>query len=351
MEKNIYVRVNGRGNAWPVFLGSDHPFYKKSSDDLANASYSLYRSNGQPGLENTDWEIVIDAGHHTVPYLIKNTNRIPEALVITHPHMDHTLGIDWIVQSYYHLNNKKLYPVYATSPCRDFIIQSYPHLKGILEFKELKAGVTTQISEADGVKVTPFPVFHGENGFGASMLFFEITKSPDKASSLVFTGDMLCPLLRKKDFKTLASAQAIYIDCNNRFPYPGSNHGSFSDIDPNTQKVSERLTDWKTKARISHLLAPHMVRKYDNDLHSYFDEFISDFKNSDWPLSIVDFINRVAIPHVHLIHYSGLEDRKYYGERIFTDEELEIWANRIFSEKKINSKVIVPRVGNLFNLE
>jgi len=30
---NIYIRVNGTGNAWPVPLGSNHPFYNREDQE------------------------------------------------------------------------------------------------------------------------------------------------------------------------------------------------------------------------------------------------------------------------------------------------------------------------------
>ena len=48
--KSVFTRVNGRGNAWPVFLGSTHPFYDTNDiRDLANASYSII------GMETEDY--------------------------------------------------------------------------------------------------------------------------------------------------------------------------------------------------------------------------------------------------------------------------------------------------------
>jgi mRNA degradation ribonuclease J1/J2 len=105
---------------------------------------------------------------------LNNENRVPEAIVLTHPHLDHTLGIDWIAQSYYFTTDKKMrYPIYATKPCFEIVLQMYPHLKKILAFTELIPGVSAKIKEVSDVSVTAYPVFHGESGFGAAMLLFE----------------------------------------------------------------------------------------------------------------------------------------------------------------------------------
>ena len=114
----IQVRVNGRGNAWPVIVGQDHPFYDTTRiEDLANTSVSLISTQIENySSKEINWELLLDAGHGAVQYLIKYYNRIPDALFLTHPHIDHTLGIDWIVQSYYK-TYKKLVLWITCWPC------------------------------------------------------------------------------------------------------------------------------------------------------------------------------------------------------------------------------------------
>ncbi len=349
MDQHIYVRVNGRGNAWPVFLGSDHPFYNnRSSDDLSNASFSIINScSTDITRDNVKWEVVVDAGHHTVPFLIKNLNRLPEAIVLTHPHMDHSLGLDWIAQSYSRLNNNQRFPVYATKPCFDFVIQSYPHLKNIIDYHELKPGVTTMINRAEGLQLTQFPVFHGESGYGASMLLFEVAVGQGKYSRILFTGDMLSPLLRKADYKKIANSDIVFCDCNNRFPYPGCNHESFSITDPSTNKISRRLVSWRERMKISHLLAPHLVAGYDKDIHAFFDEFINDYTIlQDIPCSVMEFVKLASLKNICLIHYSGLEDMKYYSQDILDEKGLGKWANEQMN-KLSGFRVNVPKTGEL----
>ena len=126
---NVFIRVNGRGNAWPIPLGEEHPFYSSENiEDYANASFSIIGTEEDLiKNDNINWEILIDAGHGTIQYLLKHENRIPEAIVLTHSHIDHTLSIDWIIQSYYQLNNrKKRYPIYASKLCWDNTFKSFP---------------------------------------------------------------------------------------------------------------------------------------------------------------------------------------------------------------------------------
>ena len=131
------VRVNGRGNAWPVFLGSESRFYRSTSQDLSNASYSIISHEGEDYLSGKiRWEVLIDAGNNTVPYIIQHENRIPEAIILTHGHTDHTLGVDWVVQSYYFQNNKKKkYPLYCTRLVWDIVKRSYPQLEHAVSFR------------------------------------------------------------------------------------------------------------------------------------------------------------------------------------------------------------------------
>jgi glyoxylase-like metal-dependent hydrolase (beta-lactamase superfamily II) len=354
MKSKYYIRTNGRANAWPIFLGSEHPFYSKANpDDLSNASFSIIKSDSDKfSSGSVRWEIIVDAGNNTASYLIRNENRIPETIVLTHPHMDHALGVDWIVQSYYYKYDKKRkYPLYATNLCWEFVKQSYPHLNHIIDFNELKPGIGTKIDEVDNLKVTPFPVFHGSTAIGASMLVFEFSDNQIR-SKVIFTGDMLCPLLREKDYIFIRESDVIYIDCNNRFSYPKSNHGSLITTMPGNNSESKFLTEWKKEIYISFLIAPHLEKNYDKAKHSYFDEFLSD--NPDLtkiPFSIIDFIKRTKISEVNLVHYSGYEDKKFYNQDIVDDKMLEKFANENALSCKLTSKFSVPKVGDIYELK
>jgi len=70
---SIYIRVNGTGNAWPVLLGTEHPFYDQSQyRELSNASFSIIKASGLPFTKkNIEWEVLIDAGHGIVQYLLQ----------------------------------------------------------------------------------------------------------------------------------------------------------------------------------------------------------------------------------------------------------------------------------------
>lgn len=346
-----FIRVNGRGNAWPVFLGGESAFYDvSSSEDLSNASYSIIHYKGREiCTKNIDWEILIDAGHHTVPFLIKNGNRIPEAVVLTHGHMDHTLGLDWLAQSQYFLSGKeKLISVYATKPVWQFVKQSYSHLERIINFRELLPGKETHVQEAKELIVTSYPVFHGKHASGASMLLFNVGNS----KRALFTGDMLCPLLRTKDYSSLAGAEIVFIDSNNRFPYPDSNHGSIVPNQPNSNKISGRLEEWLSKANMNYLVAPHARKDYNKHHHAYFEEFLSDFNApATMPHTVFDFIRKTNISNVNLIHYGGMEDSKYYNAKQLSAEKLQNWAHEQAQRHGLeNVSFKVPEAGDKISL-
>ena len=352
--ESVFIRLNGRANAWPVFVGNDHPFYSLNDpDDLGNVSYSMIGSKStELNLRQIEWEILIDAGNNTASYIIRHENRIPEAIILTHPHLDHTVGIDWIAESYVYNNEfKSKYPLYATLPCCEFVKQSFPQLKKIIEFHELVPGIQSRINEVEDMSVTAFPVYHGNSGFGSSLLLFEYQNDGKNTVRAVFTGDMLSPLLRDKDFREIAKAKVLYIDCNNRFSFPLSNHGSITTADPKTGAKSTYLSKWLEELNFTKLTAPHIQYPFNSETHAYFDEFLKDHKDlKRIPHSITEFLKLAEIPNTKLVHYSGYEDEKYYNEKVLDDKELESWSNQVITREGLNSKIFVPGTGDVFKL-
>jgi len=342
-QPGVFIRTNGRGNAWPIPLGSLHPFYSaKNFEDLSNASYSLISSEKtEITKESIKWEIMVDGGHGAVQFLIMQQNRIPDAIFITHPHHDHTYSIDWIIQSYFRANNrKKKYPLYASRKCFDYILITYPHLKELIEYKELIFGKQTRIDEAPGLSATAFPVYHGKTAPGASMVIFQF----DNKTAL-FTGDVLCPLIRIKDYPSLQNISAVYCDANNRFPWPLTNHWSIVDFDPQTVTRSQNLKKFKNHLKLSEILESH------NANNIYFDKSIDDqFINDSLSYSMFDFLKKINPVNVFMVHYSGREDSEQYKQEMFDAEKLVKWTSEEAEKIELDCHFHAPSTGHIFRL-
>jgi glyoxylase-like metal-dependent hydrolase (beta-lactamase superfamily II) len=344
--KKIFIRLNGRGNAWPVYFGSISPFYNpQNALDLSNASYSIVCiDNNNSKIIN---EVLIDAGHGIVQFLVQNQNHLPNALVLTHPHIDHCLSTDWIAQSFYKLTGQKL-PLYASKLCWKQVLKSFPQLEKTIDFKELKPGLSKTIDEFNNFEITFYPVFHGESAQGAGMILFKNPKSGDKA---LFTGDVLCPLLRKTDIEELNMCKVVYTDTNNRFAYPGSNHWSFM---MNSEGKSENkfFNEWFNEKgkHISWLISPNLPKQSDAQIHSYFDKFIKEqSENPKLFFCISDFAKILNPGIVNLVHYSGNEDNNHHNQVIMDETQLKDWANQKAEEISLKTHFMVPGVGDVFD--
>lgn len=351
-----YIRVNGVGNAWPVPLGTSHPFYNAADpENLANVSFSILRASGDPGPggidpQNIEWEVLVDAGHGIVQFLIRHGNRMPDAVVLTHAHLDHTLSLDWIIQSYYrHHRKQKNMPLHASRPAWEFLATSFPHLPSLTLYRELKPGVKTAIEGIGGLELTPLPAYHGERAPGPYMLLFEVPRETGKPARILFSGDLLCPLLRRADYRILLEADMAFLDSNNRFPYTSSNHWSICSEDADGRSESKYLKSWRQQVSCTHLIASHLPVVRDREVHAYFDEFLA-YCREDMPLSVFDFCGRVRPRKVMLVHYSGMEDMNHHGQDLLNPLQLENWANAEAERREIASEFIVPGPGNLFEI-
>lgn len=353
-----FIRVNGTGNAWPVPLGTNHPFYDRHDpEQLANVSFSLIKSRTEkPAVETTEWEILIDAGHGVVQYLIRHGNRLPEAILLTHAHLDHTLSMDWIIQSYFrHHGKQKKIPVYGSGHTLDFVDTSFPHLNELSDFRELKPGVKTSftlnapLNDVPELSLTPMAVYHGERAGGPLMLVLEIRLGPDRIRKIIFSGDLFCPLLRKADYRYLKDADLAFLDSNNRFPYTGSNHWSVSP-EGSDGKESKYLKAFRQEISCTHLIAPHLKTQRDPAVNAYFDEFLA-YCNEEIPLSVFGFCGRITPRKAMLVHYSGMEDRNYNSAEILNPVQLENWANAEAERRGISSEFHVPFPGQIYPLD
>ncbi len=341
MMEKYTLRINGRGNAWPVPIAQVHPFYSlPDAPDYANASYSLLEKDESGKVVK---DLLVDAGHGIVPFLLRHGNRIPDAMLITHPHFDHTLGMDWIIQSYYRFHGKKRYPVYATRGCREQIIATMPHMAELVAFTELPYGVPVEVKEmGEGITVTAFPVYHGPHARAAAMLAVAV---PQEDRRLLFTGDVLLPLLQEKDLERLRDTDWLITDANNRFPYPKTNHWSVT----RHEKDEQYLQPWLKSMTPEKLMAPHNFQSYNNYL--YLLGFFSDFpEKEDYLLTLLDFAARLQPRNLLLAHYSGLEDEKYYGETVLDTAGLQRWSEEAAGGVLPETKVQVPETGEIITL-
>ena len=340
MENKLQLVVHGRGNAWPVPLGETHPFYDRTDPrELSNSAFSLVlESGGQPVAD-----ILVDAGHGTIQSLVSGSNRIPDCICLTHGHMDHTVSVDWVVQSYWRLHNKqKLYPVYASAPVYEFLVQSYPHLEELVEFNELVPGITLPVAQPGHIRLTSYPVFHGKSAVGASMLLFE---TDDKR--ILFTGDLFSPLLRQEDYTHLNSIDMVVADSNNRFPWPRTNHWSFSGHPVDPLQRNESLTSYLETLGWEEVTGPHSMSVAGESTRAYFNGLKEEWSLSDQPFTVVEFLQKIEPLQVVLVHYSGMEDAKYHDEAILNSGQLLNWITRTAHDSGIGSRFIVPQTGEV----
>ena len=340
MDSSVRIIVHGRGNAWPVPLGETHPFYDRTDPvDLSNAAYSLLIS----GPAGVTADILVDAGHGTIQSLITGMNRIPDTICLTHGHMDHTLGVDWVVQSYWRNHHLK-YPLYCTLPVFDFLISSYPQLADLIEHRELEPGISVLVGGEDHFTLTAYPVYHGTGAVGASMLMFNSGQH-----RLLFTGDLITPLLRSSDYRKLKDADLV-VDCNNRFPYPGANHWSFAGKPGDPLVRSEKLNDFLYGLKPEDLARPHDPGHAGEAARSYFDDFARDFDPKQQPFTVLEFLKKITPRRVVLVHYSGSEDLKYYREPLLTEGELLSWAEHSATQAGVAPEWIIPAPGQRIQL-
>jgi glyoxylase-like metal-dependent hydrolase (beta-lactamase superfamily II) len=337
MEIHAKIKVHGRGNAWPIPLGEEHPFYDASSyRDLSNAAFSLEVWEG----EELKADILVDAGHGTVQSIISGANRIPHCICLTHGHMDHTLSVDWVVQSFWRRHDRqRRYPLYATLPVFRFLIASYPHLDEMLDFRELQPGEPRSGDLPGGISLTSYPVYHGPHARGASMLLFRTGKK-----KVLFTGDLFTPLLREADYGELAGADLVVVDSNNRFPWPRTNHWSFSGSPENPLERDPVLRDFLKVKGADDFQAPHLGEA-SPAVRTLLDQVKGEWEPARQPFSVIEFCLRIRPRKLCLVHYSGSEDRKYHGRDPLNTAQLEEWAIQAARASGLPTEVHVPLSG------
>jgi len=238
-----------------------------------------------------------------------------------------------------------LYPLYATEPVYNFLIQSYPHLENLIEHKPLLPGVTLRVREKFPVQVTSYPVYHGESAVGASMLLFTAGHK-----RILFTGDMLSPLLRTVDYKAMHGTDLLVVDTNNRFPYPQTNHWSFSGDPGDPMLRSDHLRSYIENTGIDDMLRPHKGTGADQESSAYFSTLRKEYDSATQPFTILEFIKKIQPKAVMLVHYSGSEDTTCYGESILSKSGLFQWADETARSAGLETSFIIPSAGKILHV-
>jgi glyoxylase-like metal-dependent hydrolase (beta-lactamase superfamily II) len=376
------LKIHGRGNAWPVLLGQEHPFYKREDyRDLANASYSLRMKDGK----GREVELLVDAGQGTIQSLLGDRNQIPQGICLTHGHMDHILGVDWVVQSHRRgMEEAAPYPLYAPAPVQEALLNNYPYLEEHISFLPLSPGTPRPLSTLTGqarleeAQLTAYPVYHGSYARGASMLLFRLGRK-----RVLFTGDLITPLLRNRDREALRGADLVVVDCNNRFSWPRTNHWSFAGLPDHPLDRSPQLMDYLEHIKPGDFIQPHLGEEArtkakafmdgeaptkakafmdgeaptkskafmdgEAPIRAYLDELAADWaRDPQWqeqPFSILEFCRLYQPRKVILVHYSGAEDVKHHGQPQLSAPQLEEWAQVVAHEAGISSTFKVPATG------
>lgn len=336
----FWLRVNGRGNAWPIQLGKSHPMYQEDGiNEYANASYAICKTTGSEyNITEIEWEIWVDAGHGTPSAILNHHNRIPDAIVLTHPHFDHILGVDYIVQCYYRQNQKR-YPVYASEACVKMFQATLSHLNDYIHWNILPVAHQISVNEAAGLSVTAFPVYHGLSAKGASMLLLNHMSFKNK---LLITGDVLFPLIQEKYLTQFSNIHLMLVDTNNRFPSPKTNHWSL--INNDSSILNEFLSHFSFESiRQAHQSSEQALE--------YVNTFIHEVKSTDQLIShIFQFATLIKPDVVGLVHYSGAQDKEYYQEAVLNTSQLQEWVNQTKNEHNLSAKFTIPKTGELYQL-
>ena len=303
----VVIRTNGRGNAWPLELGAHGPRHDalvRVASEYANTSLSIL---GYDGPTVPSWEVLFDVGQGVLPFLVQHGNRLPTAILLSHPHYDHVSGLDWLGASANRYGNP--IPVLTAPLCWEQIKQNFPWLAANFMFCPLQYGVTTPIPGVNRLHVTAFPVYHGPYAPGACLLLLEFNLPNNRVAKAILSGDLLCPLIDPNQYDRLKEVRIAYFDANTRFPHPTTGHWSI--IEAPAVGGANELDPWIEAKTLPDLLTAHGGG-------SLLPAGLSLRHDLCW--SINTFVDRLRPQHVALVHYSGYEDQE-----ILTDSELRHW--------------------------
>ncbi len=149
-----------------------------------------YRSRTSLLVIGTD-TILVDCGPDVRSQMVRWSVKCPDAIVITHEHGDHYLGLDDLL-AFRRSTPRDSWipiPVYATEQTWQVIERRFGYLVGsLLEKREARPGQTL---EGLRVRVTPFKTYHGPIVPGAVGYVFE-EETPDRGKCrVVYTSDLI----------------------------------------------------------------------------------------------------------------------------------------------------------------
>ncbi len=196
--------------------------------------------------------VLVDCGPDLLSQMAKSSMTCPDAVIITHEHGDHYLGLDELL-CFRRSTPKELWnpiPVYATATTWQAIELRFGYLVGSLI--EKRVAVPGQALQGLRLQVTPFKTFHGPSAAGSvGYVMEDRTGDPRSFSKVVYTSDFVrvdedAPVLREPDVLIIQS-HWLNEPRENR-----PNHMSF-------QNAADYIRGWKPR------LATYLVHISDGD--------------------------------------------------------------------------------------
>ncbi len=109
--------------------------------------------------------------------------------------------------------------------------------------------------------------------------------------------------------------------------------------------------EWKNQLTWQKLLVPHASDKSRLRGHRYFEELLSSDPAAGQSFCVLDFVKKTVPDRTIPVHYGGLEDQKYYNDRILDAVRLDKWIRDVAADESIPSGFIIPETGDFFRLE
>ncbi len=134
--------------------------------------------------------LLVDCGPDIASQLHRNGLGRPDAVLITHEHGDHFLGLDELV-SFRRTSPRDAFapiPAYMTPRTLSVVRQRFGYLEdmGVLRFQEVTGNVPLEVA---GFRVVPFETDHGSFATGSAGYVIGFFESDGLARRVVYTSD------------------------------------------------------------------------------------------------------------------------------------------------------------------